>query len=265
MKLITTQKIISNTSLILDHWNNEFSNTFLLSEELFNIKIINSDYTLINESFCLFDNEEYIGTIVFKVLDENLYISIIHVIKDKQFLGYGKLLIKEAYELAKKNNYKKIFLGSDPECLFSGVFMEGNDEVHRFFSNQGFAREYLNYNLIAYTSPETIWLSNDYEIKKADLKRRNELLNFINDNFSKRWLLEVSNNSINQVYILLHKNKIIGFINSALSNNHHYPNSLNLYKLFDNLAGIGPLGIAPIYQSKGLGKGFVNYVLRDLF
>jgi len=41
--------------------------------------------------------------------------------------------------------------------------MEGNDEVHRFFSNQGFTREYLNYNLIAYKPPEPIWQDGEYK------------------------------------------------------------------------------------------------------
>jgi N-acetylglutamate synthase-like GNAT family acetyltransferase len=119
--------------------------------------------------------------------------------------------------------------------------------------------------LIAHETPRSVPVPDDYVIRKAEEKDRLELLDFIKVNFSERWLKEVSENKINQVYILLHEDKIIGFVNTAFSQNHHYPNSLNLYKLFDNLAGIGPLGLAPEFQSRGLGKGFVNYILRDLF
>ncbi|MDD3129203.1 MAG: GNAT family N-acetyltransferase [Candidatus Izemoplasmatales bacterium] len=265
MKLIFIHHFLGKVDSILKNWNEEFKDSFPITEELFNTKIIDSKYTLINESICLFENKDYVGTIIFKALDDDLYISFVHITKEKRFKGYGKLLINKAIELAKKYNYKKIILGSDPDCLFSGVFMEGNDEVHRFFSNQGFTREYLNYNLIAYKPPEPIWLDDEYKIKKAEETNEVELLSFIENNFSSRWLKEVKENTLEQVYLLFYKNRIIGFINSAISKNHHYPNSLNLYELFENLAGIGPLGIAPEFQSLGLGKGFVNFVIRDLF
>jgi len=55
----------------------------------------------------LFANKDYVDMIIFKALDDNLYISFVHITKEKRFKGYGKLLIKKAIELAKKYNYKK--------------------------------------------------------------------------------------------------------------------------------------------------------------
>lgn len=62
---------------------------------------------------------------------------------------------------------------------------------------------------------------------------------------------EVKENMLAQEYFLFYKNRIIGFINSAIIKNHHYPNSLNLYQLFENLAGIGSLGIAIEFETLG--------------
>ena len=265
MKLIYVNDILGEINIILDSWNQEFKSSFPITEELFKAKIIDSAYTLKKESICLYLEKEYIGSVILKDYDNSLYVSFIHIINDKRNKGYGELLIDEVKKLAEEKNYKKIILGSDPDCIFSGVFMEENDDVHRFFSNQGFTRDYINYNLIAYETPRSVPVPDDYVIRKAEEKDRLELLDFIKAHFSERWLNEVRENKINQVYVLLYEDKIIGFVNTALSQNHHYPNSLNLYLLFDNLAGIGPLGLAPDFQSRGLGKGFVNYVMRDLF
>jgi N-acetylglutamate synthase-like GNAT family acetyltransferase len=265
MKLIYVNDILGETNIILDSWNQEFKSSFPITEELFKAKIIDSAYTLKKESICLYLEKEYVGSVILKGHDNNLYVSFIHIKNDKRNKGYGELLINEIKKLAEEKKYKKIILGSDPDCIFSGVFMEKNDDVHRFFSNQGFTRDYINYNLIAYETPKRVPVPDDYDIRKAEEKDRLELLDFIKAHFSERWLNEVRENKINQVYVLLHEDKIIGFVNTALSQNHHYPNSLNLYQLFDNLAGIGPLGLAPDFQSRGLGKGFVNYVMRDLF
>lgn len=265
MELVFTRNIKTNYKTILNAWNEEFGESFPLTEKLIDKKLFHSRFTLEKESICVFKNDNYIGSIFFKLYDDNLYISFIHVVRDERFKGYGKLLIEEGEKLANKLNANKIILGSDPDCLFSGVFMEGNDEVQRFFSNQGFKREYLNYNLITRNSPPATMKPKGFRVEKANEKYKEELLAFLEKNFSKRWLMEVENNAIDQVYLLLKEERITGFINSALSSNEHLPNSLNLYQLFDNLAGIGPLGIDPDYQSKGLGKYFVNYVIRDLF
>lgn len=265
MALVLTRNIKDKSNIILKAWNEEFSESFPLTEKLIDVKLFSSSYSLIEESVCIFKDNAYIGSIFFKLSDDDLYISFIHVVKNERFKGYGKMLVETGEKVAKKYNCQKIILGSDPECLFSGVFMEKNDEVHRFFSNRGFDREYLNYNLITKKPPQAIVLASDFSIRKATEDLKSQLLDFIEQNFSKRWLMEARNNEINQIYLLLEEEKIIGFINSALSTGSYLPNSLNLYPLFETLGGIGPLGIDPLYQSKGLGKAFVNHVIRHLF
>lgn len=265
MELVLTRNTKDKISVIVKAWNEEFGDAFPLTEKLFKAKVIKSNFSLNKESICLFKNSAYIGSIFFKTYENCLYLSYIHIIKSERFKGYGKILLEIGERLTQKYKCQKIILGSDPDCLFSGVFMEKNDEVHRFFSNQGFTKDYLNYNLIARNAPPLLVKPDEYTITRANESLSDELLEFIKKNFSKRWLMEIKNNQINQVYLLKHDNQIIGFINSAISTNKSLPNSLNLYPLFSNLAGIGPLGIAPDFQAKGLGKIFVNYVVRDLF
>jgi len=36
----------------------------------------------------LFANKDYVDMIIFKALDDNLYISFVHITKEKRFKGY---------------------------------------------------------------------------------------------------------------------------------------------------------------------------------
>lgn len=264
--MLKTTEITNFNNIIIEKWNQEFEKNFPITNRIFKQKITNNDFLLEKESICLFDDDKYLGCIIFKKFDNSLYISLFHIVKEHRFKGCGKFLFIHAYTVALKHRLKKIIIGSDPDCLFSGVFISDNTDVHKYLINKGYEKSYTNFNLLCDKPPEDIddLKGNVVEFAKSETEKE-EALNLIKHNFSSRWFDEVSKNKKDNICLLKNNQDIIGFINTSDGKNEILPNSLNLYPLFDNLAGIGPLGIIEKYQSQGLGKYFVKKTLKMLF
>jgi GNAT superfamily N-acetyltransferase len=264
--MLKTTEITNFNDIIIEKWNQEFEKSFPITDQIFKQKITDNDFLLEKESICLFDDDEYLGCIIFKKFNDSLYISLFHIVKKHRFKGRGKFLFIHAYTVALKHNLKKMIIGSDPDCLFSGLFVSDNTYVHKYLINKGYEKSYNNFNLLCDKPPEDIDDLKGYVVEFAKSEaEKDEALNLIKHNFSDRWFNEVSKNKKENISLLKNNQDIIGFINTSDGKNEILPNSLNLYPLFDNLAGIGPLGIIEEYQSQGLGKFFVKKTLKMLF
>jgi GNAT superfamily N-acetyltransferase len=251
---------------IIKYWNQDFFDTFPLDRRLFEQKIINNRFTLFDESFVLFDDDKYLGSIVLKQQVDTLFISLIHVAKSERLKGYGKKLVKHAMTVMQKRQLKDIIIGRDNDCLFSGLFVNNNELTHKFFLDIGFKKNHDNFNLISGSRPGNSISRDGYFVRvvSSDAEKE-EVLKLIKQNFSERWHEEVSRSLLEDIYILLHRNKIIGFVNTANPKSPVFSNSMNLYLLFKNLFGMGPLGLDKDYQGQGLGTYLVNVTLKDLF
>lgn len=256
---------------IIHDWNHEFKDSFPLTEELFQLKTTERDCFLEDSSFSLYMDEEYLGAIVLKKSfftnhRDELYVSFLHIAPPFRNLGYGTRLIESAFRTAHDLGYAKIALGTDESCLFSGVFIDNNPATHHFFQKRGFQKQHNNVNLIASTKPVEFFESDGVIVKYGITEvEKNALHTFVGRHFSERWVDEVHHTPKEDLVVLLKQKTIIGFCVSAFAQTNLRPNSINLYPLFQNLAGIGPLGIDPEERNCGYGKTLVNQTIHRLF
>ena len=269
--MLIRRNLQNSKKIILDSWNQEFKEIHPISDRIFKNKIIDCSLVISELSYALYLDDKYIGFIVVKKssLEDNkniLYISLIHVIKEYRNQGYGNYLLNCVFLFLDKTNYNKIYVGGDELCIFSGVFNQNNTDTHSFFTERGFEIQSKNVNLIVHKKLDVFYENKDVKFilgVSEDLKA--SVLYLIQQNFSKRWFSEVLNTENYNLGVLLKDNDVIGFINTANIYSEYYPNSMNDYLLFEKLSGIGPLGIKPEYQGKGLGLYMVNKTLQHLF
>lgn len=63
--------------------------------------------------WCLFEDEEIIGTVAVKELDEeNCELKSLYLLEDYQGLGYGKGMLMQAIEFAQRAGYHRMYLDS---------------------------------------------------------------------------------------------------------------------------------------------------------
>jgi len=242
-----------------------------ISKRLFQEKVLGCQQLIKQFSYALYLEQNYIGFVAIKkslrIENKNkLYLSMIHIIKESRNQGYGKAILKDLFQFMQTTNYSELIVGGDEKCIFSGVFHNNNETTHAFFQKEGFEVHSNNMNLIVSDSLAVEYKNNHAEfIFGITETQKQEALHLIKQHFSERWYDEVEESDIHDIGVLFDDNKIVGFINTGSVSSKQYPNSMNDYLLFENLSGIGPLGIIPEYQGKGLGLYMVNQALQALF
>lgn len=264
------KSIKDSSSDLLLHWNKEFFDSYPLTERIIQEKLIDSIHIVRDGSYSLYNDNEYVGSIVLKFYNGKeepschyAYISLIYVNPKFRKLGYGSMFIQDAKKIAKENGKTSLFVGSDFDNVFCGVFVKDNEETHRFFQKR-FKKTYLSYNLICYQPPLIKENLNFVNIEIEDEK--NAVLDFIKQNFSYRWHNDVKEASPKEFVVAYDDNKhVIGFVRLCYLESEKLANNMLLYPLYKNLGGIGPLGIDPNLRGKGIGKDLVKYAINVLF
>ncbi|MGD9604777.1 MAG: GNAT family N-acetyltransferase [Bacilli bacterium] len=252
----------------LEHWNREFDESFPISSRLWKQNIIEGSDTFKTFVFGYQKDNQTVGVLVLKhywnvCMPSILYVSLIYVLPSFRKQTIGKALIEFAKTYALDHDFEKVVIGSDPGCLFSGVFVHNNQCVHDFFLRQGFSYVYKNMNLLCTKRPTS---SHDarFMVVKTDEEKQN-VLQMIKQHFSKRWFLDVKDILLEELIIVKEQDTIIGFLRISHESFPKLANSLNLHLKYQHLGGIGPLGIVPFYQHQGLGKQMVQFAIQHLF
>jgi len=252
---------------LLRLWNEEF--TFSpLTELLLEQRIFSSSLLIEEGSYALYDNEELVGVIILKAghpkdveQSEVVFLSLLYVNPKYRHQGLGTKILKEAGEVTFKFKKKYLLTGCEYDNLFSGV--EKNFGTDSFFENLGFIVYDKNYNLITSNRlAETD--AKSFRIAENE-KEKDAVLNLIASNFSLRWYYDIKCVPYQDLALAIEKDKIVGFLHLADLSSPVLPNSLSFYSLYENLGGIGPLGLVPKTRGKGLGKGLVKFGVNQLF
>ena len=72
--------------------------------------------------------------------------------------GLGTKMVEEALKFFETLDVPAVWLGCDYGCLYSGLFIDNNEESHKFFLNRGFIFDHNTHNII---------LRHKIEIKKT--------------------------------------------------------------------------------------------------
>ena len=263
--------IVDSTHDILAFWNREFANNYPISERLFKEKILNSKEVVLDGSYSLYNQEEYIGSVILKFnqindkkLQDNAYISFLFVNPKFRNRGYGSLFISDVIRICIENEKSMLYVGGDNDCLFSGVFLDNNDFVHQFFKDHRFNIAYKNYNLICKTSPQVPNDEYEYSTLKTE-EERNELLKQVRKLFPSRWHYDIQNCEPQAFFVAKENKVIVGFVRLNTPLFSQIANSVNTYPLYKMLGGIGPVAIFPEKKGSELANNIVKQAVKHLF
>lgn len=265
-------EFIEKINNIIELWNSEFKN-YPLSERLILEKLVNHKdtkelYAYVN------DNGEYMASIVLKkCLKGDVptgYISFIHVNKKYRKQGLGTKMVEEALKFFETLDVPAVWLGCDYGCLYSGLFIDNNEESHKFFLNRGFIFDHNTHNIILRHKIEikkTLGEGFKYQFLNDDL--REEFFDFVSNGFSRRWANENLETDPNEIVLILKDNKIVAFARICLKDSKTLTNGINNYLKYENegitLGALGPLGVSRELRKTGLGREIVLYGVDELF
>ncbi|NLD26965.1 MAG: GNAT family N-acetyltransferase [Acholeplasmataceae bacterium] len=250
-------------------WNQEFPD-YPLTERIFQERIHSSALIVPEGKYALYEDGRLLGLLCLKsghpddpTQNDVIFLSLIYIAPDFRHRGYGRLLIREAENIARSLGKKYLLTGCDHDNLFSGVFVNKNEEVHQFFQREGFFVFDQNYNLLASTRlPEVD--STHYRVAVSE-EEKEAVLKLISSHFYPRWFYDISLVPYQDLVLALDGDDIQGFLHIADCRSPILPNSLSFYSRYRNLGGIGPLGLVPEARGKGFGKGMVIYAVNQLF
>jgi GNAT superfamily N-acetyltransferase len=256
---------------ILAHWNQEFSKSYPLTKQLLEDKIMFSKHTVWEGTFSICEDQDYVGTICLKYFRDDYeefqdfaYISFLFVSSKYRNRGFGSKLLQEAISICEQDKKTNLYLGSDFDCLFSGLFVSNNEQTHDFFKKRGFAQAYRNFNLISGKRPSLDKDQLEY-VQTKTKKEREQVFALIKEHFSYRWYYDVKDCGIHDFVVAKKQDQIVGFVRIAHPNFKIRANSINLSPLYKCLGGIGPLGIIPSERGRGTGSCLVKHATNILY
>lgn len=268
--MITFQKI-EKFSEVLSLWNDEIGFIYPLPEVIFKHRII--DYP---EKIAIgaFDNGKLVGFIIGKTKATPLYnhlgwISLIYVKRNYRNRGIGSRLLLLLEE--KFRDKEEIIVGKDYDNIFPGIPTDFDNLTDSFFEKHGYQGNYYTHDLINYSSTN-FKLRNDAFYQLCNHDYREQLLSFLKKNFPGRWYEDAcdyfDNGGTGSGYLIGIKNEqVISFARISDQSEPFFPYHLTWYKRFNNLGGIGPLGVAKQFRKKGYGYDLVasaiNYLISQ--
>lgn len=270
LKFIQLKKYDYSEDLI-KIWNEAFNYIYPVSLEQFNQNTFCNGDILSNGSLVAILDNTPVGFIATKINEKNdsAYINSLVVLPKYQNQGIGSKLLEFAEFEVKKLNKKEIHVGRDTYDYFPGVPFDFIDSK-KWFEKKGYINTRHTHDLICSNlSLIETNSTNPYQMRKASIEDKEELLAFFRRCFPGRWEDECINYFNNgglghDYYIVIDKDKIIGFCRMNDEKTCEISNNLNWSLRFDNLGGIGPLGIDKQYRKQKLGYQLTTRAINDL-
>ncbi|MFB6152508.1 MAG: GNAT family N-acetyltransferase [Haloarculaceae archaeon] len=171
----------------------------------------------------------------------------------------------------------ELVFGRDPGNFFAGVPRGVPDAYVDVLDGAGFAFEGVAHDLersiAGYSPPERV-RETDREWPGLDVVpatgREDELLAFLDDQFSGRWRYEAANvcrvpGGPDDYWLLLFDGEVAGFLRSNRHDGAYRGPNVNWgYRLSDEHCGVGPLGVHESYRGRGWGLYMISAVLERL-
>lgn len=254
----------------LKSWNQEFGSSYPITERMMREYYLHSDYVIESLSYALYDKDAYVGLLLVKEAqgilpkyEDAFFLSLLHVDKKYRKQGIAKTMFANLVNQMEPFKKRRIYLGSDMDCFYPGVFVNQNEETHFAIAHLGFQKVYNSFNL---------WTDQDAKpVTTVDIQcattmtEKDQVLEFIKSNFSNRWYLDCLKHAPHNFIYRKEKEEIIGFLRIASVEDKYLVNGLNTYKRYNKLYAIGPLGIKEAYHHKGYGKELVQFAIHYAF
>ncbi len=267
--MITFREVV-NLNECLDLWNREMGFIYPISDSIYKQNVIDYLEKLV---YGAYEENQLVGFIIAKKFSSpslisysNLgFISLLYVSKKFRKRGIGQELLNKAEGYL--SDKEIINVGKDINNFFPGVPCDFDNLTELWFGKRGYELNRYTHDLIN-RNPKKINLKEDqFLYKVCSLDEKESLLNFFSNNFPGRWFYEAfeyfqNGGTGNEYVVCLDENKVIAFarINDRSFKLNSY--NTNWYLRFENLCGIGPLGVDKEYRGKNLGFNIVAYAIN---
>lgn len=278
MNIVKYNKVFS--SKIISLWNDEVGFIFPITVEKYNQNINDNKYLNLDLSYVCIDenNNNIVGFILGKTYDNNpimpkyyntSWISLIYVSIKYRKQGIGSKLL-EKFESSLPSNCEKILVGSDIDCFFPGIPNDFDNVGDVFFRNKGYNVNYYTHDLISSINNTNTNIINTfntkYEYRYATKEDKEKVYDFFERCFYGRWYYECieyfENGEIEEEYlIVLDRDKVIGFLRTNKNRISKISYNIMWRDRFNNLLGLGPLGVDKEYRNQGIAT---NLLLKAL-
>lgn len=269
---------ISDLDEVRKLWNEEVGFIFPITEKLFNHHVVNSLYLAPNASYGAYLDNKLVGVIITKTYsgdeisayNDRAWISLFYVSKYFRRRGVGSLLLEKVIDEVKKMGKKMIQIGQDLGNFFPGIPCDFDNLTASFLEKRGFKMlGYTHDLLLKEPFNKEIVIKNDLEYRYATLSDKEELLKFMEKNFPGRWNFELkeyykNETKFNNYFIARDKEKVVGFVRVNRKENENISYNINWYDRFNDLIGIGPLGVDKDERGKGISKEMISVLLKEL-
>lgn len=273
------------TADIVRFWNSTIGDEYPMTIELFKQNTIKNNFLCKKSSKIVINqSNEIIALITAKknpagncqiLPTETGWIQSLMVDKEYREQGIGSHLLSLAEQHFKKDGIKKIFIGKDPYHYFPGVPKDYRQSADWFekkgYTHDGIEHDLLNHYLNLKESQNIIEATADeLSIALLSAQDKEAFLEFMEREFPGRWFFELKQyfkkgGTGREFLLLKEQDKIIGF--SRINDSQSPEIAQNTYwsNLFEEeLAGIGPLGIAADKRSMGYGLLIVEAAILTL-
>lgn len=276
---------LSNLELnkIKELWNDEVGFIYPIDDKVFAHHVINSAFLAKNASFVAVYNDNPIGVIISKTFNtgeisaysDRSWICLFYVSKHFRKRGIGSSLLEKCLDELKKMKKTECFIGQDIGNFFPGIPCDFDSLTENFLIKRGFSSFGCTHDLVLKDKSIIKSIAKEnfrYEyryLNVSDEKERNSLLSFMENNFLGRWTYELNEYFKNEMmfnnyYLALDNDKVIGFVRVNDTTNTNISYNITWAKRFNNLVGIGPLGIDANYRGKNISKEMMESVLYEI-
>ncbi|QVK18508.1 GNAT family N-acetyltransferase [Mycoplasmatota bacterium] len=260
-------------------WNQEVGYIFPISENLFESSVINNKDLLKKGSYVALHQNEVVGFILAKTWKDSFqlgpyknigWISLFYVRNKFRNQGIGSKLLELVEEAFKIENKQHIVLGRETFNFFPGLPVDFVNH-RKWFIKRGYELGEASYDMIRdlkQIKEKLPMPATPYEIRVSNISDKEKIIDFFERCFPGRWEFEAKNyfssgGQGREFVIALDSDKVIGFarINDQQSPQILY--NINWSSRFDNLGGVGPLGVDRDYRKQKLGYMVTAYAVNE--
>lgn len=265
-----------NNDLLLDAlnlWNKEMGLVYPITLKAFKQNVINYSS---KDCLLAYVNDELVGFIILKSFSDDilpnysgdLFISLFYVSTYFRRQGIGSKLIDFAKE---KSNNRSICVGKDIDNFFPGIPTDFDNLTDVWLEKRGFEGTRYTHDLISYHPITYPIINKDVKYQICDESKKDEFLDFLQKNNWARWVYEAKEyfekklDPVQDAFIIgTIDDKIVSFVrvNSSKMNTVAY--NVMWQARFNNLGGIGPLGVDSNYRHKELGRDLISIAINEL-
>lgn len=255
-------------------WNREVEEKYQLQDRLMTQVSRCQDFDP-ESSFIALNENTIIGAILIKrwqrdvieTYKNHAWISLLVVDGANQRQGIGSKLLELSMQQLQAKGYQTLHVGKGMNPLFCGI--PSHWDTPQFFLKHGFTSPGMTYDMHA-SSPKPMDLRHklDYEVRLSTLSDYDAVDQFFTRSFPGRWQEEYRENikqggNGSAFAIMLDNNKVIAFcrINHPTESEPMY--NTNFSHNFEQLFGVGPLGVDPSYRGYSLGFDITAYAVNQ--